>query len=380
MKIGLLGFGVVGRGVYDLTLPIEDIQVAHVICLEDIELPGVNVTRNIQDILTDPTVDTVVEAMGGLHPAWDFVKAALEAGKNVITSNKALVATFYDELLPLVQEKGVLFRCTAAVGGGIGWLSELGRVRRCETIRQVGGIMNGTCNYILDSMTRLGLDYSEALKQAQSLGYAEANPSTDVDGIDTWHKVIISSNVAYGVSLDKDTVPVTGIRNISAADVEQFKAHGLVCKLVSTGKRSDDGVISAYVQPTLFPSTELEATIPTNFNLITFVGNSSGRQSLYGQGAGRYPTAYNVVQDCMDFLAGNGYYSVCQGKVAAVNTEKLRYYVRGCADSWLEAHTATHWGEAVVTTPVSVSEMHEWCKNNPDAFMAALPERNDTHC
>ena len=379
MKIGLLGFGVVGRGVYDLTLPISDIQIAHVICLEDVSLPGVNVTRNIQDILLDPTVDTVVEAMGGLHPAWDFVKAAIEAGKNVITSNKAMVATFYDELLPLVQEKGVLFRCTAAVGGGIGWLSELGRVRRCETIRQVGGIMNGTCNYILDSMTRLGLDYGEALSQAQSLGYAEANPSTDVDGIDTWHKLIISANVAYGVSLEKESVPVTGIRNISAADVEQFKAHGLVCKLVSTGKMND-GKIAAFVQPTLFPNTELEATIPTNFNLITFVGNSSGRQSLYGQGAGRYPTAYNVVQDCMDFLAGNGYYSVCEGKVSAVNTEKLQYYVRGAGDSWLNDHTAAHWGDAVITTPVSVAEMHQWCKNYPNVFMAALPERNDIHC
>ena len=130
MKIALLGFGVVGRGVYDLVLPREDIEVAYVDCLEDVRLPGVTVTRNIADILNDPTVDTVVEAMGGLHPAWDFVKASIEAGKNVVTSNKAMVATFYDELLPMVQEKKVLFRCTAAVGGGIGWLSELERVRR----------------------------------------------------------------------------------------------------------------------------------------------------------------------------------------------------------------------------------------------------------
>ena len=207
MNIALLGFGVVGRGVYDLTLDRSDINVKYVLCLEDVQLPGVIATRDYQAILADESVDTVVEAMGGLHPAWDFVKAAIEAGKNVVTSNKAMACTFYDELLPLVQEKKVLFRCTAAVGGGIGWLSELGRVRRCETVLSVGGIMNGTCNYILDNMTRQGLDYDVALKQAQALGYAEANPSTAVDGIDTWHKVILSSNVAFGVSLTSRPCP-----------------------------------------------------------------------------------------------------------------------------------------------------------------------------
>ena len=376
MKIGLLGFGVVGRGFYELTLSRTDMKVAHVICLEDISLPGVNVTRNLDDILTDPTVDTVVEAMGGLHPAWDFVKAAIEAGKNVVTSNKALVATFYDELLPLVQEKGVLFRCTAAVGGGICWLSELERVRRCETILNVGGIMNGTCNYILDSMTRKGLEYSEALKQAQALGYAEANPSTDVDGIDTWHKLVISSNVAWGVSLDKSQVPVAGIRNIQAQDIQAFAQHGLGCKLVSSGENKN-GVISAYVQPTLFSTTSLEANVPANFTLITFEGASCGRMSLYGQGAGRYPTAYNVLQDCVDLTLGNGFYSVCEKKACVNNDKKLQFYVRGASDSWLEENTAEHWGQGIVTEPVSVAAMHAWCTKYPNVFMAALPERKD---
>ncbi len=376
MKIGLLGFGVVGRGLYDLTLSRTDMKVTHVICLEDIQLPGVNVTRNINDILSDPEVDTVVEAMGGLHPAWDFVKAAIEAGKNVVTSNKALVATFYDELLPLVQEKGVLFRCTAAVGGGICWLSELERVRRAETILSVGGIMNGTCNYILDSMTRKGLEYGEALKQAQALGYAEANPSTDVDGIDTWHKVIISSNVAWGVSLDKTQVPVSGIRNIQAQDIAAFGEHGLACKLISTGENKD-GVISAYVHPTLVSKDSLEANVPANFNLISFEGASCGRMSLYGQGAGRYPTAYNVLQDCVDLTLGRGFYSVCTGKAEVRNDKQLCFYVRGASDAWLEANTAEHWGQGVITKPVSVNEMHAWCKQYPNVFMAALPERKD---
>ena len=157
MRIGLLGFGVVGRGVYDITSARADMQVVKVVCLEDVSLPDAEVTKNFQDVLNDDTIDTVIEAMGGLHPSYEFVRAAIEAGKNIITSNKALVAAYYDELIPLAERKGVYFRCTAAVGGGIGWLSELERARRIQDIVRVGGIMNGTCNYILDSMTRLGL-------------------------------------------------------------------------------------------------------------------------------------------------------------------------------------------------------------------------------
>ncbi len=367
MKIGLLGFGVVGRGVYEITESREDMQVVKVLCLEDISLPDAQSVKNIKEIVEDESIDTVVEAMGGLHPAYEFVRAAIEAGKNVVTSNKALVCSFYDELLPLVKEKGVSFRCTAAVGGGIGWLSELERARRVQTINQVGGIMNGTCNYILDNMTRFGLDYADVLKQAQKLGYAEANPSTDVDGIDTWHKVILSSNIAFGVSLDKDTVPVAGIRNIQAQDVENFKAHGLVCKLISTGKRVEGGY-SVYVQPTLVKEGEPEAAVPMNYNLITFIGDTSDRMSFFGQGAGRYPTAYNVVQDLVDVLKGNGFYAPYGGKVAADTSEKLTWYVRG---DW-KGEAKETWGNAKIVEAVSVTEMHAWIKANPDAFVAAI--------
>ena len=222
MKIALLGFGVVGRGVYDIIAHRNDMQVAKVVCLEDVKLPDAEVTKNFQDVLDDASIDTVIEAMGGTGLAYKFVRSAIEAGKNIVTSNKALVATYYDDLIPLAESKGVQFRCTAAVGGGIGWLSELQRARRAQAITRVGGIMNGTCNYILDSMTRLGLGYDEALKQAQSLGYAEANPSTDVEGIDTWHKIILSANIGFGISLDPATVPAAGISRISAEDVAAF--------------------------------------------------------------------------------------------------------------------------------------------------------------
>ena len=373
MNVALLGFGVVGRGVYDLLAPRDDLQVKYVVCLEDIALPDAKVTRNYREILEDEDLDTVVEAMGGLHPAFEFVRDAILAGKNIVTSNKALVATFYDELLPLVKEKGVSFRCTAAVGGGIGWLSELERSRRVQPIHRVGGIMNGTCNYILDSMTRLGLGYDEALKQAQALGYAEARPATDVEGIDTWHKVILSSNIAFGVSLDAATVPVTGISKITAEDVSAFKDHGYTCKLISTGK-CVDGKYSAYVQPTLVTAGQPEAAVPSNYNLITLDGKYSGRMSFFGQGAGRYPTAYNVVQDCADLLSGKGFYCGYGEKVAAVNDDELVFYVRGDRDSWLEDNTSERWGNAVITKPVSVNAMHAWLKDHPDAFIAAFAE------
>ena len=373
MRIGLLGFGVVGRGVYELTAAREDMQVAKVVCLEDVTLPDAEVTRDFQSILNDDSIDTVVEAMGGLHPAYEFVRSAMEAGKNIVTSNKALVATFYDELMPLAQEKGLSFRCTAAVGGGIGWLSELERSRRAQKLEQVRGIMNGTCNYILDSMTRLGLDYGEALKQAQSLGYAEAKPATDVEGIDTWHKTILSANVAFGVSLNRDQVPVSGIDKILAEDVAAFADHGMVCKLIGTAARGETGV-SAYVQPTLFAKGTLEAAVPANYNLITFRGESSGIMSFYGQGAGRYPTAYNVVQDCVDLLEGKGFYSPYGEKTEVSNQEQLCYYVRGEDDAWLAEHTREHWGSGVVTDPVSVQQIHSWHKAHPNAFLAALPE------
>ena len=366
MKIGLCGFGVVGRGVYETVQKRTDMHVTKVLCLEDIQLPDAAAVKDFALIAGDPEIDTVVEAIGGLHPAYDFVSAALKAGKKVVTSNKAMVCSFYDELIPLAAGKGVSLRCTAAVGGGVGWLSELERARRVQSIQRVGGIMNGTCNYILDSMTRLGLGYDEALKKAQSLGYAEANPSTDVDGIDTWHKLILSSNIAFGISLDRATVPAAGISRISAADTECFKAHGKVCKLIASACRTETG-ISACVQPTLVDAGSPEGAVPLNYNLITFEGEISGRMSFYGQGAGRYPTAYNVVQDLVDVLSGKGFYAPCGVPCAADNSVKLRYYVRGGWDGAVEES----WGSGVVTEPISVEKMHIWLKNNPDAFIAA---------
>ncbi len=373
MRIGLLGFGTVGKGVYELISKRQDMRIGKVLCRRALTLPHAAVVHDFSEILEDDSIDTVVEAIGGLHPAWEYVSAAIMRGKHVVTANKALVATYYDQLLPMVESSGVLFRCTASVGGGIGWLSELERVRRIETVRQVGGIMNGTCNYILDSMTRDGQEYAEVLSQAKMLGYAEADPSTDVTGLDTWHKLIVSANIAFGVSFALSSVPVAGIEGITQKDVEMFRRHGLVCKLIATAKASGDRY-SAYVQPTLFPTGVPEATVPMNYNLITLHGSVSGRQSFYGQGAGRYPTAYNVVQDCVDFLSGHGFYCPYGKKVEAVNDLSLRYYVRGEADDWLLARKQENWGSAIITRPVPVSEMHRWLSSQKGAWIAALPE------
>lgn len=363
MNIGLLGFGVVGRGVYEIVENRPDMAVTKVLCRRELGLPAGVETRDMGEILADSTIDTVVEVLGGLHPAYEYVRGALEAGKNVVTANKALIAAYYDDLTALAAEKGVSLRCTAAVGGGIGWLSEVERARRIQKIESLRGILNGTCNYILDNMTTNGLSYETALKQAQALGYAEADPSADVDGIDTWNKTIISANVAFGVSLDRTTVPVAGIRNISAGDVAQFAAHGLVCKLMGCA----DGE-NAYVQPTLVKREELEANVPMNYNCITFCGETSGIMSFYGQGAGRYPTAYNVVQDLADVLAGKGFYARAEKPLAAKNEKTLCYYVRG---NWTGAVQET-WGDGVLAAPVTVAEMHTWAKDHPEAFFAGL--------
>ena len=230
MNIGLLGFGVVGRGVYDMLAGRDDIRAAWVLCRRDLGELTARTTYEMQDILNDPSVDTVVEVMGGLHPAYEYVAAALRAGKNVVSSNKYLMCRYYDELTALAKEHGAALRCTAAVGGGIPWLTNLEKAARANHISRVWGILNGTTNYIMDAMHGSDVDFADVLAQAQALGYAEADPSADIDGLDIQRKLILSANVAFGVSLREADVPVFGIRNVRKADIARFQAHGCTCK------------------------------------------------------------------------------------------------------------------------------------------------------
>ena len=305
MNIGLLGFGVVGGGVWELAAERDDICVKRVLLRSPkAGLPESAVTFDVNDILNDDTIDTVVEVMGGLHPAYEYVTAAMERGKNVVTANKALIAAYYQELTALAKEKGVALRCTAAVGGGIPWLVNLARVKRLDTVCAVGGIMNGTTNFIMDAMHKAPVDFPAILKEAQELGYAEADPSADIDGDDIRRKLCISANIAFDAVLDETAIPTFGIRTVTASDIAAFKAHGFVCKLLAAAEAAENGVC-AYVEPTLVDAGEPEAAVPANYNLITYTADRIGRQRFLGQGAGRFPTPANAVQDCLATAAGD---------------------------------------------------------------------------
>ena len=380
MKIGLLGFGVVGRGVYDILAERKDVSVGTVLCRRDLGKLTARTTREMDDILADAEIDAVVEVMGGLHPAYEYVSAALRAGKHVVTSNKHLLCHYYEELTALAKEHGVALRATAAVGGGIPWLVNLERAARADRISKISGIMNGTTNYIMDAMHRRGADFGEVLRQAQELGYAEADPSADIDGWDIQRKLIISAGAAFGVCLKEEDVPVFGIRNVKAEDIRRFSERGLTCKLIASAERLADSV-AACVEPTLLGADSLEASVPANFNLISFESELAGRQSFFGQGAGRYPTAYNVVQDLVDVAGGKrGFYTDSFVPAGTNNAGALRrYYIRtSAALPELDAMAREQWDGAIVTIPVSVAQMHMLAKQmlelDPQAFFAAIAE------
>lgn len=378
MYIGLLGFGVVGGGVWELAAAREDITVRRVLVRRHHpELPEAVETAVIDDILNDDTIDTVVEVMGGLHPAYEYVTAAMERGKNVVTANKALIAAYYRELTTLAAEKGVALRCTAAVGGGIPWLVNLERCCRLDTVTEVGGIMNGTTNFIMDAMHTAPVDFPAILKEAQELGYAEADPSADIDGDDIRRKLCISANIAFGAVVEETAIPTFGIRTVTAADIAAFKSHGFVCKLLATAQRGEAG-ICAFVEPTLVANGEPEAAVPANYNLIGYTAEKVGRQTFFGQGAGRFPTASNVVQDCLTVMGGKrGFYTDTVCPMALQSDVAHPYYVRTSQpDDFLRAHTADNWGSGVVTGAVDVYEMLRWAQSqlqkDPACFIAAI--------
>lgn len=378
MNIGLLGCGVVGGGILDFCAERTDLTVTKVLVRrERPELGGLAVT-DISAITDDPTIGIVIEVMGGLHPAYEYICAALGAGKHVVTANKAVISAFYPELVKLASENGVTLRCTAAVGGGIPWLTNLERCKRLDAITELGGIMNGTTNFIMDAMHAAPVSFPAILKQAQELGYAEADPSADIDGDDVRRKLTISANIAFDALLREEDIPMFGIRTVTDGDIKAFKAHGFVCKLLATAKSAEEGVC-AYIEPTLIDSHELEAAVPKNFNLITYCGEKIGRHSFFGQGAGRYPTAFNAVEDCLDILAGKvGFYTGTMAPAAVFNSAEAHpYYVRtACPDEFLRSVTVERWGEGVITSCVSVEEMLRWgrarLKKDPACFVAGI--------
>lgn len=378
MRIALLGLGTVGYGVYEFLQKRSDMEVA---CALSLVVPdGVTcpIAKSIDDILSDESIDTVVEVIGGLHPAYEWVKGALSAGKNVITANKLLIAKHYSELVALSKERGVALRCTAAAGGGIPWLTSLKRCAEQEPVIRISGIMNGTTNFILDTMHRTGGSFADALKEAQRLGYAEANPADDLNGADIRRKLVISSNIAYGGVVNEDDVAVEGIEHIQDVDINAFKRMGRVCKLIAASRKLD-GCIAAYIEPSLVPPSMPESAIPDNYNLISLTGQHIGKQSFYGQGAGRYPTAYNVLQDCVDVLGGVDCFYTDRLEPLRVDNSSVErpYYVRtNGVDKWLQARIDKMLDCGIMTKAVSVTEIHAWAKErrktDPSCFIASL--------
>lgn len=379
MVVAILGHGTVGGGVYELLKNRSDITVKYVLDRSPIaELGAVSVT-DFSTILNDGEVDTVVEVMGGLESAHKYMVAAMRAGKNIVTANKHLLAAYYDELTTLAKETGIGFRTSAAVGGGIPWLPNLQRLKRIGAVNEICGIMNGTTNYILSTMHKKGYDYESVLRDAQSFGYAEADTTADIEGYDIQRKLMISANIAFDASLTEQQVPAAGIAGITREDIAGFNEMGYVCKLYATAKRVADGAILAVVEPTLFKAETLEAAVPANYNLITAVSEYAGRQSFFGEGAGRWPTAAAVVQDLLDLCERKqGFYTQLSQPLPSNNMcEERRYYVRYIVDTWfMDGCVEKRWGNGVLTRPVSPAQMHSWYvearSNDPGIFFAAL--------
>ena len=378
MNIGLLGCGVVGGGILDFCAGREDLTVTKVLVRRPRPDLGALAVTDIADIVNDEAIGIVAEVMGGLHPAYEYICAAMKAGKHVVTANKAVISAYYPELTGLARECGVSLRCTAAVGGGIPWLTNLERCKRLDSICELGGIMNGTTNFIMDAMHASPVSFPEILKQAQELGYAEADPSADIDGDDVRRKLTISANIAFDALVQEEDIPMFGIRTVTDGDIRAFKAHGFVCKLLATAKATEGGVC-AFIEPTLVDSHDLEAAVPKNFNLITYCSEKVGRHSFFGQGAGRYPTAFNAVEDCLDIVAGKpGFYTQTMKPAPVVcGGEAHPYYVRtACPDAFLQSVTVEQWGDGVVTACVSVEEMLRWGRaqlaKDPGCFLAGI--------
>ncbi|MBR3223902.1 MAG: homoserine dehydrogenase, partial [Atopobiaceae bacterium] len=257
MRIALLGYGTVGRGVDDIVRTrVPEVEVARILELPD-RLTEARMTSDYASIVQDSSIELVVECMGGIEPAHEFICRALEAGKHVVTSNKAVVAAHFAEFAQLAEKNGVSFLIEASVGGGIPWIAGIHKARRIDEISSFSGIMNGTTNYIIESMRREELDFDVALGRAQELGYAERDPSADIFGIDVANKTIISACVAFDVDCVRD-LPVTGIRTLTKSDLRILASRGLTVKLFGRGI-CKDGRYAVSVEPVAIPVASMEA-------------------------------------------------------------------------------------------------------------------------
>lgn len=309
IKIGLLGSGTVGSGVVEVLKKNVDeisqkagteIEIKKIL-VRDLKkkrphLEGMELTDDINDILKDEDIDIIVELMGGLHPAREYMLRAMKAGKHVVTANKDVVAQFGKDMFDAAKENRVEFLFEASVGGGIPIITPLKESLTANRITEVMGIVNGTTNYMLTQMTNCGNDYETALREAQELGYAEANPAADVEGYDAARKVAILASLAFSTRVTLDDVSVEGITHITPQDIEYAKELGYVIKLLAIANDSEKGV-DVRVHPAFLKKDHPLASVNDVFNAIFIKGNAIGEAMFYGQGAGSLPTASAVVAD-----------------------------------------------------------------------------------
>ena len=326
MKIAILGFGTVGSGVYEIAKTLKNIEVKKVL---EKDLNKINIaTDNYDEIINDKEIELVVECMGELHPAYEFIMQALKSKKSVVSANKAVIAKYLDEFLQAAKENNVEFRFEASVGGGIPCLAGIQKVRRVENIDKFYGIFNGTSNFILDNMYRFENEFFTTLKTAQELGYAEADPSADIDGYDVTNKVIISSALAYDGFI-KNEFPCFTMRNITKEDILYFKKKGLIAKYI--GEATTVGnEYEASVMLNLFPTNALEGNVLSNYNIVTVQSHTMGEVKFYGQGAGKLPTANAIIQDILDIQANISFNPISIEKKYSYSAKlfKHRYVLR----------------------------------------------------
>lgn len=343
MKVAVMGYGTIGSGVVEV-LDInrnsitkragEEIDVKYILDLRD--FPGdpiqEKVVHDYKTIVDDSEVKIVVETMGGVEPAYTFVKAMLEAGKHVTTSNKALVAAKGAELIALAKEKNVNFMFEASVGGGIPIIRPLNSCLTADEIEEITGIVNGTTNYMLTKMSEEGLEFDDVLKDAQAKGYAEKDPTADIEGYDACRKIAILTSLVCGQQVDFEDIHTEGITKITATDIRYAKAMGRAIKLLASSRKVGDGYV-AMVAPFLLPSSHPLYSVNDVFNAIFVHGNVLGDAMFYGSGAGKLPTASAVVADIVDeakHLHRNimSFWSSSKLQLTDISNSRKQFFVR----------------------------------------------------
>ena len=316
--VGMAGFGTVGSSVYQVlkrnaalihARAGKQIEIKRVVCRKTdkviLQTQGnVIASNDLNSIIDDPSISVVIEVMGGIEPAKTFILNALKNGKDVITANKVLLATHGDEIFTEArkQNRSVFFE--ASVAGGIPVIKALREGLAGNQISKISGILNGTCNYILSAMHKTPLSFAEALKNAQQLGYAEADPTFDIEGLDTGHKLSILTSLAFGVPFHFDITAVEGIKGISSLDIQFAQKLGFVVKLLATVEKINDR-LSFQVAPTLIPQNSILAQVCDAMNAVEIVGDAVGKTLFYGAGAGGEATASAVLADVIDIAKGH---------------------------------------------------------------------------